>query len=176
MAHMARIALALTLLLPATGGGCARPHGISLTQPSAQAVEAHLRLRVKSAYYAPTNDGGIRLLIECPLPGADSGPTFCVFYCRLPGREGKFDIRREDGTGRGFLIQKTGGMRGLAVLSDGSVVLDRLAKNGQLGGSLAVRTADGSTAHGTFAAAPSRQRLHSFEQAHAADIRNMTEQ
>ncbi len=174
---MTRIWLALTLFLPATGGGCARPsHGISLAQPSAHAVESHLRLHVKRAFYAPTGGGGVRLLIECPLPGADSGPTFCVFYCRLPGREGKFDIRREQGAGHGFLIQKTGEMRGLAVLSDGSVVLDRPAKNGRLSGSLAVRTVDGSTAHGTFAAAPSRHRLRSFEQAHAADIRNMTEQ
>lgn len=177
-AHLCRIGLlvgivASNLALP----GCAPATRVTMFQPAIQGRQRQLQLVSEQARWAPGKPED-RLVVEFPLPGADTGEPMYLLYLRWPnGATGPLAVDGSAAAPRGFLIQTRGQYAGLACVVGGSIeVLGRsLARGASRELSLNLMYEDGTCLAGRVRAVRDDYYVRCFEiDRHPADIQALS--
>ncbi|RMF81928.1 MAG: hypothetical protein D6744_06585 [Planctomycetota bacterium] len=116
----------LLLALPAVfSAGCAADR-IHLSQPFAPPSQMEMDLAVSGAAY---DDTGARrhILLECPLPGAQTGFAAFQVFLDVPRDTPEARIDPTDpAAARGFFIQEVGRLRGKSIFTSGAIRTGRI--------------------------------------------------
>lgn len=170
-------------------GGCSSPRAtVELFHPFEIGLQESVELDSEWAHY-DSGDAVAQLLCEWPLPGSRYGKKQYELYLRLPTAPGVFKIGTPielisgdaiakdsssavEGSGpdvvSGFLIQKTGRLRGVTHVATGQIEIKR---GNTLRGSIDLVCADETEIVGEFVAKPGYV-MSFFEREHQLDIAN----
>ncbi len=157
--------------------GCGSRAEIVLLQPEPGRPARELRIASEWASFHATDDTD-RLLLGWPLPGARGGRRVFELYLRLPQGNGSFSAKAsEEGSPAvtGLFYQNAGRRAGRTHLVDGTVTVTGSRGGGAewREGTFDLACRDGTRLVGRFRAKRSRILLMSFEDRHAADIRDL---
>ncbi len=181
----------IALVLAVVAAGCSKPHAtVELFHPFESGRQQSVQLESEWAHYDGAEGDSVgRLLCEWPLPGSRYGKKEYELYLRLPATGGVFEVgapidafttdtiakdsiaaQLEAGPEvvSGFLIQRTGRLRGVTHVSAGRVEL----KGGKVcRGRLELICADQTEIVGDFVAKPGYD-MTPFERKHQLDVAN----
>lgn len=179
--------------------GCAKPHAtVDLFHPSESGSQELVQLSSEWAKYGHAEDGDSAcLILEWPLPGSRYGTKQYLLYVRMPAGKGVFEVgdpilsageqdtltkgdtppepREAAEVVSGFLIQRTGRLKGVTHLVSGSIEIRgrslRIRGGSLQKGALDLICADQTEIQGEFVAKPGF-RVSFFESKHQQDIAN----
>ncbi|MCA9252692.1 MAG: hypothetical protein R3E58_10755 [Phycisphaerae bacterium] len=180
-----------TSLLTIVASGCSAPHAtVELIHPFEFGRQQSVKLDSEWAHYdCNPGESVARLLCEWPLPGSHYGKKEYELYLQLPASSGVFEVgapiesfagdtiasdssSQSLGSGgnviSGFLIQRTGRLRGLTHITAGQV---EIKCGSQCRGMLSLVCADETEIVGEFVARPGYD-MTAFERDHQVDIAN----
>lgn len=181
----------MALLMLLAQAGCSMPHAtVELFHPFEFGPQQTVKLDSEWAHYGCDEGETVaRLICEWPLPGSRYGAKQYVMYLQLPAATGVFDVGSPIAPGAasaifsdsapasaaegrdvvsGFLIQKTGRLRGVTHFVEGRI---EIKGGGLLRGTIDLVCADQTEIFGRFVARPGFE-MSFFEREHQLDIAN----